>query len=135
MKRHPQPEQPSQAATRPRVGGRSARVVHSVLEATLEELGRVGYVALTFEGVAARAQVNRTTIYRRWPNVWALVMDAFLSEVTRAAPIREKATARESFAASMKLLARAYRGQQGKIMQPLLGRAQVDERLRLADDV
>jgi hypothetical protein len=32
----------------------------------------------------------------------------------------------------MKSLARAYRGQQGKIMQPLLGRAQVDERLREA---
>ena len=59
-------------------------------------------------------------------------MDAFLSEVTRAAPIREKATAREIFSASMKSLARAYRGRQGKIMQPLLGRAQVDERLREA---
>ena len=29
----------------------------------------------------------------------------------------------------MKLLARAYRGQQGRIMRPLLGRAQTDDRL------
>jgi AcrR family transcriptional regulator len=62
-----------QPTARRRLGGRSARVIHDVLEATLEELGRVGYVALTFEGVASRAQVNRTTIYRRWPTKFALV--------------------------------------------------------------
>lgn len=69
---------PPPPPARPRVGGRSARVVQSVLEATLEELGRVGYVALTFEGVAARARVNRTTIYRRWPTKIALVHAAML---------------------------------------------------------
>ncbi|MDP9035862.1 MAG: TetR/AcrR family transcriptional regulator [Myxococcota bacterium] len=61
------------------MGGRSARVLHAVLEATLEELARVGYVALTFEGVASRAHVNRTTIYRRWPNKVALVHAAMLA--------------------------------------------------------
>ena len=109
---------------------RGADATASILSAALELGEEVGFDTLTIEGIADRTGVAKTTIYRRWPNVWALVMDAFLSEVTRAAPIREKATARESFAASMKLLARAYRGQQGKIMQPLLGRAQVDERLR-----
>lgn len=111
---------------------RGADATSSILSAALELGGEVGFDALTIEGIADRTGVAKTTIYRRWPNVWALVMDAFLSEVTRAAPIRERTTARESFAASMKLLARAYRGQQGKIMQPLLGRAQVDERLREA---
>ena len=109
---------------------RGADATASILSAALELGEEVGFDTLTIEGIADRTGVAKTTIYRRWPNVWALVMDAFLSEVTRTAPIREKATARESFAASMKLLARAYRGQQGKIMQPLLGRAQVDERLR-----
>ena len=109
---------------------RGADATSSILSAALELGEKVGFEALTIEGIADRTGIAKTTIYRRWPNVWALVMDAFLSEVTRAAPIREKATARESFAASMKSLARAYRGQQGKIMQPLLGRAQVDERLR-----
>src|SRR3981189_2116432 len=111
---------------------RGADATASILSAALELGEEVGFDALTIEGIADRTGVAKTTIYRRWANVWALVMDAFLNEVTRTAPIREKATARESFAASMKLLARAYRGRQGKIMQPLLGRAQVDERLREA---
>ncbi len=57
-------------------------------------------------------------------------MDAFLADVTRLAPIQVRTTARESFTASMRLLGRAYRGRLGKILRPLLGRAQADENLR-----
>jgi Tetracyclin repressor-like, C-terminal domain len=53
-------------------------------------------------------------------------MDAFLAEVTQLAPIQARATARESLAASMRLLARAYRGRPGQLLRPLLGRAQVE---------
>jgi AcrR family transcriptional regulator len=111
---------------------RGADATASILRAALELGEKAGFDALTVEGIADRTGVAKTTIYRRWPNVSAIVMDAFLSEVTRAAPIREKTTARESFTTSMKLLVRAYRGQQGRIMRPLLGRAQVDDRLREA---
>ena len=52
---------------RPRTGGRSARVVAEVLSATLEEFAEQGYAGLSVEAVAARAGVNKTTIYRRWP--------------------------------------------------------------------
>jgi AcrR family transcriptional regulator len=38
------------------------------MKVTLEELGRVGYGALRVEEVAKRSGVNKTTIYRRWPN-------------------------------------------------------------------
>jgi len=53
---------------------RSRRVI---LEAALEELGEVGYGALTIEAVAARAGVGKSTIYRHWPGKLALVEDAF----------------------------------------------------------
>ncbi|MFO0675943.1 MAG: TetR/AcrR family transcriptional regulator [Polyangiaceae bacterium] len=59
-----------------RTQGRSARVVGSVLEATLEVLGRSGYGALRVEDVAARSGVNKTTIYRRWPTKVDLVSAA-----------------------------------------------------------
>jgi AcrR family transcriptional regulator len=59
-----------------RAGGRSARVVAGVLAATLETLGKHGYVGLRVEDVAARAGVNKTTIYRRWPTRAELVVAA-----------------------------------------------------------
>ena len=53
---------------------RSRRVI---LEAVLEELGEVGYGAFTIEGVAARAGVGKSTIYRHWDGKLELVEDAF----------------------------------------------------------
>ena len=70
---------------------RSRRVI---LEAVLDELGDVGYGALTIEGVAARAGVGKSTIYRHWAGKLALVEDAFR---TLKAPVRvpEEGTLRE----------------------------------------
>jgi AcrR family transcriptional regulator len=67
----------ARAATRERIElVRGEPVVQRVLLATLEELARVGYRALRFEDVAARAEVNKTTVYRRWPEKGALVREA-----------------------------------------------------------
>jgi AcrR family transcriptional regulator len=60
----------------PRPGGRSARVVAAVMRATLAELGRVGYARLRVDDVAERSGVNKTTIYRRWPEKADLVCAA-----------------------------------------------------------
>jgi AcrR family transcriptional regulator len=104
----------------------------AILGAALELGEKQGFEGLTVEGISARSGIAKTTIYRRWQNVGAIVMDAFLAEVTRLAPIQTRATARESLSASMRLLARAYRGRLGKILRSLLGRAQADENLREA---
>lgn len=72
------------AAPRPRPGGRSARVVADVHAATLALLAEVGYESLQLSDVAKRAQVNKTTVYRRWPTKAALVAD-LLTNFTRAA--------------------------------------------------
>jgi AcrR family transcriptional regulator len=68
----------SQRVTGARPGGRSARVRAAVQAATLDELAAAGYADLTIEAVAERAGVNRTTIYRRWPNKRSLVLAALL---------------------------------------------------------
>jgi AcrR family transcriptional regulator len=55
-------------------GPRSQQVVEKVREATMAELARVGFPGLTVDGVAKAANVNRTTIYRRWPSKGALLL-------------------------------------------------------------
>lgn len=55
------------------LGGRSDEVVRHVLDAAIVELARSGYAGFRMDEVATRARVNRTTIYRRWPNRVALV--------------------------------------------------------------
>ncbi len=52
---------------------RGLPVVEGILAATLEELALAGYRALRVEDVARRAGVNKTTVYRRWPEKRDLV--------------------------------------------------------------
>jgi AcrR family transcriptional regulator len=56
---------------------RSARVDEAIIEAVLDLMAAGTTVeALSMEAVAARAGVGKATIYRRWPNKEALVVDA-----------------------------------------------------------
>ena len=69
-----------------RTGGRSARVREAVLSAVLDELNVNGYAGLSVEAVAARAGVNKTTIYRRWPTLDDLLVDALMTWSEDAIP-------------------------------------------------
>src|SRR5215831_18035479 len=59
---------------------RSARADEAIIAAVLELLA-TGTTAevLSIEAVATRAGVGKTTIYRRWPNKDALLLDAVAS--------------------------------------------------------
>lgn len=48
----------------------------AILEATIAVLQDVGYDRLTIDAVAAKARASKATVYRRWPNKAALVVDA-----------------------------------------------------------
>jgi AcrR family transcriptional regulator len=72
---------------RRRPGGRSARVRRSILTATVDTLVDRGYTGLSVEEVANRAGVHKTTIYRRWPDVGALVVEALLERQQKTVPI------------------------------------------------
>jgi len=69
-----------------RTGGRSARVREAILAAVLDELNVNGYAALSVEAVASRAGVNKTTIYRRWPTLDDLLVDALMAWSEEAIP-------------------------------------------------
>jgi AcrR family transcriptional regulator len=61
---------------RVRPGGRTARTGAAVLAAATAELAEKGYDGLTVDAIAARAGVNRATVYRRWGGLDGLVLDA-----------------------------------------------------------
>jgi AcrR family transcriptional regulator len=52
-----------------------------ILRAAIEELASTDYGGLTIEGVAARAGVNKTTLYRKWETKADLMRAALLSVV------------------------------------------------------
>jgi AcrR family transcriptional regulator len=108
---------------------RDSRCTQKVLDAALELGTESGFDGLTMEGIAARARVGKSTIYRRWPNVWAIVVDALLVEASQMAPVLRRATARQSLNASMRLVAKAFRSKHGRVLRALIGRAQMDPSL------
>jgi AcrR family transcriptional regulator len=55
---------------------RGATVVAAVLAAVRAELAETGFEGLSVERVARRAEVNKTSVYRRWPTREALVAPA-----------------------------------------------------------
>lgn len=65
-------EQQGTAPGRPR----NARSHAAILKATAELLAEIGYRAMTIEGIAARAGVGKTTVYRWWPSKGVLVVEA-----------------------------------------------------------
>jgi AcrR family transcriptional regulator len=67
--------------------GRGPKVRTAVLTATLAELGEAGYAALSVEAVAQRAGVHKTTVYRRWADREALVIDALTDHVATQIPV------------------------------------------------
>ncbi|MEV7320794.1 TetR/AcrR family transcriptional regulator [Streptomyces sp. NPDC093970] len=70
---------------RTRAGERSGpRRKEEIFEAGLELLAQQGYDAFTMEGVAQRAGVNKTTVYRWWPSKPELLRDALLHSGTLA---------------------------------------------------
>lgn len=70
-----------------RTGGRSARVRQAALEGALEELVEVGYANFSMAGVARRAGVHETTLYRRWPRREDLIIDAAMRFADEQLPV------------------------------------------------
>jgi AcrR family transcriptional regulator len=55
---------------------RSVLADRAIVDAVLEEVIAVGIDGLSIEQVAVRAGVAKATVYRRWPNKEALLLDA-----------------------------------------------------------
>lgn len=98
----PAPRARGKAQKAPLVRGEA--IIRRVLDAALEELSQVGYQGFRIEEVAARAAVNKTTVYRRWPTKEELVRDA-LTRFEGGDPVVESTG---SLREDMLFLARTY---------------------------
>lgn len=111
---------------------RSPRIQLAILRAAADLVLESGFKALSMDAIAGRAGVGRMTIYRRWPNKAAIVMDAFVARVdpgTLFLPARSYA---DSIRLQMRTMARAFRGKDGALIRALLAEAQFDPELATA---
>ncbi|MGY4998472.1 TetR/AcrR family transcriptional regulator [Streptomyces sp. 900105245] len=74
---------------------RGAVLERAILDATLEQLGEVGWKGLTMEGVAAGARTGKAALYRRWPSKTDLVADALRSGLPRVETAPDLGSVRE----------------------------------------
>jgi AcrR family transcriptional regulator len=108
---------------------RDAAAHAAILSAALDLLVAEGFRALNLDRVADVAGVGKMTIYRRWPNKAAVVMDALLSLIGPESQFPRADTAVASIRLQMRLQGRLFRGPYGGVIKALLGEAQFDVQL------
>jgi AcrR family transcriptional regulator len=79
---------------KPRPGGRSARNKAAVFEATAALLAERGHEAVTMSDIAERAGVAVTSLYRRWGDVRALVMEVAVEQLMHERPLPDTGSLR-----------------------------------------
>lgn len=87
------------------------------MRATVELLAEIGYSALTIEGIAERAGVGKTTIYRRFDSIEEIIISAF-GQMTGDIQVPDTGDARED----LRQLGRAYMERSvATVMFPVMG--------------
>jgi AcrR family transcriptional regulator len=98
----------------------------AVLRATSQLLREVGLRAMTTEEIASRSGASKATIYKWWPNKYAVAFDAFLSEMMAESRDPDTGSARDDLTAVVRGLLRFYTGPSGRVFAQLVGEAQTD---------
>ena len=111
---------------------RGEQVRQLILETTIDLVFEAGFRSVSVESIAARSGVAKTTIYRRWPNKAAVVMDAFMMRVGSGTlfPTARKVTDRIRL--QMHAMAKVFMGKDGALVRGLLAEAQFDPELASA---
>jgi AcrR family transcriptional regulator len=79
----------AEPARQKRPGGRTAEVTRRINDAIIELLIDGGLDACTFQRVAERAGIERSTLYRRCPDRWPTIVDAIIEYGQRQIPIAD----------------------------------------------
>lgn len=110
----------TQQAARPKGRPRSTAVGAAITEATLDLIAESGSIeTLSIEAIATRAGVGKATIYRRWPNKEALVVDA-VGTLKGAIPDLEGDSVRADLIVLANTIRRSSDTREGKILPCLI---------------
>ena len=108
---------------------RSQQSRAAVLRATSELMREVGLRAMTTEDIAARSGASKATIYKWWPNKYAVAVEAFLSEMAVESADPDTGSAREDFRRALRGMVHFYTGENGRAYAQLVGEAQFDPKI------
>ncbi|MFI5436572.1 TetR/AcrR family transcriptional regulator [Rhodococcus baikonurensis] len=114
----------SSSARRP--GGRTRQVTERLWAAALDILAENGVDGLQYEELAARAQVGRATVYRRWPDRDNLLRDVLARFAEISVPIDDTGDIVRDLTAFMHAFAEASASPTGRAALQILLR-RVDE--------
>ncbi|MFE2551257.1 TetR/AcrR family transcriptional regulator [Streptomyces sp. NPDC059355] len=110
-----------------RPGGRTARVRAAVLDATAEVLAEQGFARLDLADIARRAEVGKTTVYRRWGTVTGLVADLLLDMAQQSVPRTETGSLLGDLTANARLVQRTLADpRQGALFRAVIAAAGSD---------
>ncbi|MFE9836308.1 TetR/AcrR family transcriptional regulator [Streptomyces sp. NPDC005551] len=112
-----------------RPGGRTARVRTAVLRAAGDVLAEQGFAHLDLADVARRAEVGKTTVYRRWGNVTGLVADLLADMAEQSLPRADTGSVLEDLRANAVLVQRTLADpRQGALFRAVIAAATCDAR-------
>ncbi|MDF4251555.1 TetR/AcrR family transcriptional regulator [Streptomyces sp. WMMB303] len=110
-----------------RPGGRTARVREAVLRAAGDALAEHGFAHLDLAEVARRAEVGKTTVYRRWGTVTALLADLLDDMAEQSEPRIESGALLEDLTANAALVRRTLTDRrQGALFKAVIAAATCD---------
>lgn len=110
-----------------RPGGRTAAVRDAVLAATGDLLVERGLEGVELTEVAQRAGVGKSTVYRRWGTVAALVADLVLDMAQTSLPRARTGTLRGDLLANAHLIRRTLDDpRQGRLFKAIIAAATCD---------
>ena len=84
-------------------------LTEAIREAVLEELATHGYGRTSIEGIARRAGVGKTTIYRRWDSKLQLVIDVVSAVAVQGMTLPDTGTLRGDLRAMLGVVSLALR--------------------------
>jgi AcrR family transcriptional regulator len=102
---------------------RSEECRDAVLKAAMELIQEDDLRTASVDRISVRSGVSTATIYKWWPNKTAVIVDAFLHQMTVDAPVFDSGSAAEDFRLTLRGGMRFHSSPLGAIYAQLVGEA------------